>query len=125
VPGDCPSRPSAPATGNLGARTNNRGIAVALDYEIKSVRLAPADDDSHLHIELIGYASPHVEGEEIMIPIPRALQKMAFSEKFHVVVDGQPAEVKPGKCATCGFEPYLVTPADRDEINQIEELPQK
>jgi len=98
---------------------------LALDYEIKSVRLEPWVDDSHLHIELIGYASPHVEGEEIMIDIPRALQKMAFDEKFHVVVDGESVEVQRGKCATCGFEPYLVTPADKPDFNQIEELPQK
>ena len=98
---------------------------MALDYEIKSVRLAPSDDDSHLHIELIGYASPHVEGEEIMIDIARALQKMAFSEKFHVMVNGEPVEVQVGKCATCGIEPYLVTPADKPDYNQIEELPQK
>ena len=98
---------------------------MALDYEIKSVRLAPSDDDSHLHIDLIGYDSPHVEGEEIMIPIARALQKMAFSEKFHVMVNGEPAEVKQGKCQTCGIEPYLVTTADTPEFNRIEELPQK
>ena len=53
---------------------------MALDYEIKSVRLAPSDDDSHLHIELIGYASPHVEGEEIMIPIARF--PMACNERM-------------------------------------------
>ena len=98
---------------------------MALDYEIKSVRLAPSDDDSHLHIELIGYASPHVEGEEIMIDIQRALQKMAFAEKFHVMVNGESAEVKQGKCQMCGIEPYLVTTADTPEFNQIEELPQK
>jgi len=98
---------------------------VALDYEIKSVRLTPSDDDSHLHIELIGYVSSHVEGEEIMIPIARALQKMAFGEKFHVMVNGEPVEVKAGKCATCGIEPYLVTDADKPDFNQIEELPQK
>ena len=44
---------------------------MALDYEIKSVRLVPWVDDSHLHIELIGYSSPHVEGEEIMIDYGR------------------------------------------------------
>jgi hypothetical protein len=98
---------------------------LALDYEIKSVRLTPSDDESHLHTELIGYASPHVEGEEIMISIPRALQKMAFGEKFHVVVDGQNVEVRRGQCATCGFEPYLVTPVDKPDFNQVEELPQK
>ena len=98
---------------------------MALDYEITAVRLAPTDDESHAHIELIGYRSTHIEGEEIMIPLARALQKMAFTEKFHVMVNGEPAEVKAGKCATCGFEPYLVTTADHDEINQIEELPQK
>ena len=98
---------------------------MALDYEIKSVRLVPWVDDSHLHIELIGYSSPHVEGEEIMIDIPRALQKMAFDEKFHVVVDGESVGVQRGTCATCGFEPYLVTHADKPDFNQIEELPQK
>jgi hypothetical protein len=97
---------------------------LALDYEIKAVRLMPTDDDSHMHIELIGYLSTHLE-EEILIPIERALQKMAFDERFHVMVDRQPAEVKAGKCATCGFEPYLVTSADSGEINQIEELSQK
>jgi hypothetical protein len=98
---------------------------VALDYEIKAVRLEPADDDSHMHIELVGYLSPHLEAEEILIPISRAIQKMAFAEKFHVMVNGEPAEVKPGKCHVCGFEPYLVTSADTDDINQIEELAQK
>ena len=49
----------------LARADRHRGKQVALDYEIKSVRLTPSDDDSHLHIELIGYASPHVEGEEI------------------------------------------------------------
>jgi hypothetical protein len=98
---------------------------LALDYEIRSVRLIPWVDDSHLHIELIGYDSPHVEGEDIMISIPRALQKMAFGEKFHVMVKGEPVEVQRGRCATCGFEPYLVTGADEPEFNQIEELPQK
>ena len=98
---------------------------MALDYEIRSVRLTPWVDDSHLHIELIGYDSPHVEGEDIMISIPRVLQKMAFGEKFHVMVKGEPVEVQRGSCATCGFEPYLVTPADEPDFNQIEELPQK
>jgi len=98
---------------------------VALDYEITAVRLTPSDDESHLHIELIGYLSPHVATEEIMISIPRALQKVAFAEKFHITVDGQTVEVKEGKCATCGFAPYLVTAADEGELNHIEELPQK
>ena len=98
---------------------------MALDYEIKAVRLEPSDDDSHMHIELIGYLSPHLETEEILIPIPRAIQKMAFAEKFHVMVNGEPAEVKAGKCHICGFEPYLVTTADSEGVNQIEELAQK
>jgi hypothetical protein len=98
---------------------------LALDYEIKSVRLEPSDDESHSHIVLIGYHSTHLEGEEILISIPRAIQKMAFAEKFHVNVNGEPAEVKAGKCHVCGFEPYLVTSADTEGVNQIEELPRK
>jgi hypothetical protein len=98
---------------------------LALDYEIKAVRLESSDDDSHMHIELVGYLSPHLETEVILIPIPRAIQKMAFAEKFHVMVNGEPAEVKAGKCHVCGFEPYLVTSADTGEVNYIEELPQK
>ena len=98
---------------------------MALDYEIKSVRLTPSEDDSHVDIELIGYVSSHVEGEEIVIPVARALRMMAFGEKFHVMVNGEPVEVKAGKCATCGIDPYLVTDADKPDFNQIEELPQK
>jgi hypothetical protein len=40
-------------------------------------------------------------------------------------VDGQNVEVRRGQCATCGFEPYLVTPVDKPDFNQVEELPQK
>lgn len=98
---------------------------MALDYEIDSVRLEPADDGSHLHVALVGYVSTHTPGEPIMIPPARAIQKMAFTEKFHVVVDGENVEVRAGKCDVCGLEPYLVTAADKPGAPALLRLPQK
>ena len=96
---------------------------MALDYEISSVRLTPSDDQSHLHVELIGYDSPHTPGEPIMIGIRRALEKMAFDEKFHITVDGEHADVTEGKCFVCGFAPYLVTSKDDANNNRLLDLP--
>lgn len=76
-------------------------------YEIVSVRTIPADDGSHSHVELIGYISTHIPGEPIMIPVARALQKIAFGEKFVVASSGEQVEVKAGKCSECGHEPVL------------------
>lgn len=82
-------------------------------YEITTIRAVPSDDDSHMHVEQVGYISGHMPGEAILIPIPRAIQKLSFGEAFSVTVDGEQVPVTPGKCGICGIEPYLVCTADQ------------
>ena len=98
---------------------------MALDYEISAVRLVPSDDGSHFHVELVGYLSLHTPDEPIMIDIPRVLQKMAFGEKFHIMINGEPVEVSAGKCPVCGFEPHLKTAADPADSTRLLDLPQE
>lgn len=98
---------------------------MALDYEITAVRTEWSDDGSHEHVDLVGYESAHMPGEEIMIPVPRVLQKMAFSEKFHVMRNGERAEVKEGKCPICGHEPGLVAEGDSKDDRALLNLPRE
>ncbi|MFA5889982.1 MAG: hypothetical protein WDA27_03350 [Actinomycetota bacterium] len=93
--------------------------------EIAAVRLVAADDQTHHHIDLVGYLSPHLPDEPIMIDIPRVAQRIALGEKFVAVVDGEQAEVSVGKCARCGHEPYLRTTADTGENERLLDLPPK
>jgi hypothetical protein len=98
---------------------------MALDYEITAVRLEPSRDRSHMHLELIGYTSPHMPGEEITIDISRALQKMDFDEKFHIVLDGERAEIVEGTCPSCDLKPYLRTSADAGDEQKLFALPRE
>ena len=98
---------------------------MALDYEITAVRLEPSPDVSHMHVALVGYDSLHMPGEPIMIDPARVQQKMAFAEKFHIVVNGESKEVRAGKCDVCGHEPYLTTEADEPGAPALLQLPQK
>jgi len=97
---------------------------MALDYEITDVRVEPAGSAGHFHVVLIGYESPHTPGEPITIPIERAIEKMAFGERFHVTIGDERAEVKAGKCPVCGDEPYLVTDKDQANDQVMLRLPQ-
>lgn len=94
-------------------------------YEIAAIRTVPSDDETHQHIELVGYMSPHIEGEPIFISIPRLLTKIAFGEKFAVRVGDDLAEISAGKCPTCGFEPYLKTSKDAAGTTLLLALPAK
>lgn len=92
-------------------------------YEIVSIRLAPSDDQSHFHTELVGYVSTHLPGEPVMVPPARVLERIALGDKFVVTVDGVAADVSAGKCPQCGLEPYLKTSADSGAVNRVEQLP--
>lgn len=94
-------------------------------YEVVAVRLEPSGDGSHSHVGLVGFEAQHTPGEPLMIEIPRVLQRIAFGERFWVVVGGEKAEVSAGKCHVCGLEPYLTTAADGPETHPLLELPQK
>lgn len=81
--------------------------------EIVCVRTVLADDGAHEHVDLVGYMSPHIPGEPILIPPRRIQQKMAAElERFWIERDGEKIDVKAGKCQVCGHEPYLVTEKD-------------
>lgn len=90
--------------------------------EIAAVRLVAAEDQTHYHVELIGYVSPHLPDEPIMIDVSRLLQRMALGEKFFVAANGEQAEVSESKCARCGFAPYLKTAADTAEDEKLQAL---
>jgi hypothetical protein len=92
-------------------------------FEIIAVRTKPSDDQTHEHVELVGYASTHMVGETIYIPIERVFGRQAFGERFAVVVDGAPADVAPSKCPVCGHEPYIKTTADTGTEQKLLELP--
>jgi hypothetical protein len=96
-------------------------------YEITAVRLKPADDGEHMHVDLVGYDSPHIPGEQILIPVERVIQRMALGEKFGVRTGNgdEVAEVQPAKCPLCGHEPYLKTTADTPDRQLLLELPEE
>lgn len=94
-------------------------------YEIVAVRRVPSDDESHMHIGLVGYMSSHLPEEPIMISPARVIQRIAFGDTFSVLVDGEPAEVQAGACAECGLEPYLKTAKDSSSRRHIEGLPSR
>lgn len=71
-------------------------------YEIAAVRIERSADQSHEHVVLIGYNSPHIEGEQILIPIARVLQRQALGETFYLKVDGEMADISASSCDICG-----------------------
>lgn len=93
-------------------------------YEIIGVRTKASDDQSHRHIDVVGYRSPHIT-EAIMVSPDRIIQRLAFDEKFCVDVEGEKADVSASTCEVCGFEPYLKTSKDTKGRNRILELPEK
>lgn len=80
--------------------------------EIVARRVVASDDGTHAHIDLVGYHTPHIPYEPLMISVDRLIEKTAVMERFWVTRDGEEVEVKAGTCPTCGRAPTLVT--DRD-----------
>lgn len=76
-------------------------------YEIVAVRTEPSGDYRHRHIALVGYDSPHMPSEPIMIPPARVIERIAFGERFSVRAGDQQVDVTAGTCSLCGYEPYL------------------
>lgn len=94
-------------------------------YEIVAIRTHASDDRSHEHIALVGYRSPHMPDEAIMIAIPRVVSRIALGEAFGVTVGDDKAEVSAGTCASCGHEPYLKTAKDTADRALLLTLPRK
>ena len=94
-------------------------------FEVTTVRTEPSDDLSHEHVALVGYASPHLPNDTIFISIERVLERQAFGERFAEIVDGAPADLEPGTCPICGFEPHIKTAADTATEQKLLQLPRE
>lgn len=92
-------------------------------YEIKTVRLKASDDLTHMHVDLVGYESGHMPGEEILIPIARIIQRQALTDKFAVRDGDELREVQAAPCPICGFTPQLKTSVDTAERRVLLDLP--
>lgn len=91
--------------------------------EIVAFRAVQADV-THDHVELVGYQSPHIEKEPIMLSIERTLQRISLGEQFFMKgKDGQEITLVAGTCPECGHEPYLRTVADEGDEQLLMTLP--
>lgn len=92
-------------------------------WQVVSVRRAQADAD-HDHIELIGYFSPHIEYEPIMLAVNRTLERIEHGERFYLKDGDAETDLVAGKCTVCGHEPYLRTAADAPDEEKLQALPE-
>jgi hypothetical protein len=92
--------------------------------EVVAVRKEESDDRTHFHVDLIGYASPHISsGEPIMISVERAISLMLYERLWIKTPEGESDLVK-GKCSVCGHEPYVRTAADAEDEEKLLALPE-
>jgi len=91
--------------------------------EIVRVRLVETDDQSHFHVDLVGYHSDHIETEPIMISTERAISTMLY-ERFWMTIASGETDLISGKCSVCGHEPYLRTAADGEKEEHLLDLPE-
>jgi hypothetical protein len=92
-------------------------------WQVVSVRREQAEPD-HDHIALIGYFSPHIEYEPIMLSVERTLQRIGETERFYIKDGDAEADLSAGKCSICGHEPYLRTTADAEDEEKLHALPE-
>lgn len=91
--------------------------------EVVAFRTAQADAE-HDHVELIGYRSPHIEKEPIMLSVERTLQRISLGDRlFMRGKDGEEIDLAAGQCPVCGLEPYLRTAADQGDEQKLMTLP--
>lgn len=93
--------------------------------EIVAIRTEPADrGPEHEHVVLVGYFTPHIPHEPLMIAPDRIGEKMLVLEKFWITVDGEKVDVVDGECPICGEKPYLRTAKDSGETELLKNLPE-
>ena len=93
-------------------------------YELSRIRTKVIGPD-HEHIELVGYRSPHIDQEPIMITPERLATRIALGEAFGVRVGDDLAEVKPATCPICGESGHLKSAKDTKDFQHLLALPQK
>ena len=89
--------------------------------EIVVVRLIESDDQSHFHVDLVGYHTDHITTEPIMIATERAISLMLYERLWIKTPDGE-ADLVSGKCSVCGHEPYLRTTSDAENEEKLQTL---
>ena len=93
--------------------------------EVVRVRLKETDDQSHYHVDLVGYESEHIEGEPIMVATERVIEKMLYNRFWMKTLAGEETDLVSGKCSVCGHEPYLRTAADGELEEHLLDLPEE
>ncbi len=93
--------------------------------EIVAVRLKPAEDGEHEHVDLLGYHSTHLKTEPVMVAPNRIRENAIVGEKYWVTVNGERADITFGACPICGMQPYPRASADSGDVERLKELPQK
>ncbi len=91
--------------------------------EIVRIRLMESDDQSHFHVDLVGYHTDHIATEPIMISTERAISKMLYTRFWISTPEGE-ADLVSGKCSVCGHEPYLRTASDGEKEEKLQSLPE-
>jgi hypothetical protein len=93
--------------------------------EITAIRLEPAHNGpEHEHVALVGYYTPHIPHEPLMIEPERMRTKMLVLEKFWITADGEKVDVVLGSCPVCSEEPYPRTAKDAGEVELLKNLPE-
>lgn len=93
-------------------------------YEITTIRSIPADT-SHDHVELVGYLSPHIEGEPIMIDLERVAPRIALGDVFQVRVGEELLDLKVAPCPICDAPGQLSTAKDSKALQYLLALPRR
>lgn len=92
-------------------------------YEITTIRSEPADQ-THDHVVLVGYLSPHIE-EPIMIDADRIAMRIALGDTFGVRMGDELVPVIPGPCPVCGAPDQLRSAKDSKQIQSLLTLPRR
>lgn len=92
-----------------------------MPLQIVGVRLEQKDAE-HDHVSLVGYHSPHIAAEPIMLSAERTIQRIGIGDKFVVKANGDETEVVAGACPVCGETPYLRTKADAGDEQKLMSL---
>ena len=92
--------------------------------EIVAVRLKDTDDQTHVHVDLVGYETDHIATEPIMITTERAISLMLYERLWMKTTTGEETDLTSGKCSVCGHEPYLRTAADGEHEEHLLDLPE-
>ncbi|HEX9695028.1 MAG TPA: hypothetical protein VGB64_01790 [Actinomycetota bacterium] len=90
--------------------------------KVVSSRVEQADAD-HDHVELVGYHSPHLAAEPIMLSPDRVLQLISLGERFFVQDGDAEHDLVDGTCPVCGRAPYLRTKGDQGDEQKLAALP--